>query len=126
MFIGLIGLGVYASSASGTVRQANVTIEEIQEIGQTAHYQITDNDCEISFRVTKPENGDKMPPSISSIPLSIAGKLPQTCRETVYGDQTGKGDIAVYRKIDEQSRSITFWVFIMNVTIPASRTFLYG
>ncbi len=128
IFIGLIGLGVYASTASSTAMQANTTIEEIRDIGQPAShnaYRITDNDCQISFTVSDAAKGSNMPPMISGTWLNDADKRTQSCKERLFGDEVEGSSIAVYRKIDDHSRSITFWVFTINSTIPVSQTFLY-
>lgn len=129
IFIGLIGLGVYASTASSTAKPANITIEEIRDIGQpAAHnaYRITDNDCQISFTVLDSVNGSNMPPIISGTWLNDADKRTQSCKERLFGDEVEGSGISVYRKIDDHSRSITFWVFTINSTIPVSQTFLYS
>jgi hypothetical protein len=129
VFIGLIGLGVYASTASSTAKQANMTIEKIRDIGQPAShnaYRITDNDCLISFSILDSANGSNMPPIISGTWLNNADKRTQSCEERFFGDEVEGSGIAVYRKINDHSRSITFWVFTVNSTIPASQTFLYN
>ena len=129
IFIGLIGLGIYASTASSTAKPADITIEEIRDIGQPAlynAYRITDNDCQVSFTVLDSANRSNMPPIISGTWLNNADKRTQSCKERLFGDEVEGSGIAVYRKIDDHSRSITFWVFTVNSTIPVSQTFLYS
>ena len=114
VFIGLIGLGVYASTASSTAMQANITIEETRDIGQpVAHnaYRIIDNDCQISFTVLDSANGSNMPPMILGTWLNNADKRTQSCKERFFGDEVEGSGIAVYRKIDDHSRSITWELF---------------
>jgi hypothetical protein len=129
LFICLIGLGVYASTASSTAKPANITIEEIRDIGQPAlynTYRITDNDCQISFTVLDSANRSNTPLMISGTWMNNADKRTQSCKERLFGDQVEGSGMAVYRKIDDHSHSITFWIFTVNSTIPVSQTFLYN
>lgn len=124
----LVGLGMYASSAGGAVSHANITIKETASIGQSAAYniyQITDNDCRISFSVMDPKNGSSPSPSIDRIWLGALTKKTQSCSERFFGDAVEEQGISIYRKISDRDRSVTFWVFTQNSKVPASETFLY-